>query len=141
MKLINSILMFIGRFCISIIFILQAIVKVTDYGETSELMASKGFVAIPLLLYGAALLELFGGLALLLGCKTRVMAVLLLLFLIPVTYLFHDFWIIEGADRQTQMILFAKNLAIFGGLIYIITSGPGGCSIDALMKKKKPPVE
>lgn len=137
MQFFNSILMFVGRFCISVIFILSACLKVNDYEATFELMSSKGLIMIPLLLYGAAALEFLGGVALLLGCKTRLMAVLLLIFLVPVTYLFHDFWILEGSSRQMQMILFTKNLAIFGGLIYIVATGGGFCSVDALLGKIK----
>lgn len=97
-------------------------------------MAFKGMTNIPLYLYGAATIEAIGGLFLFFGCKARLGAILLLVFIVPVTYIFHDFWILEGADRQMQMILFSKNLAIFGGLLYILSCGSGDCSVDAMLR-------
>lgn len=135
--MLEKILMLLGRFSISIVFLLSAVLKVVDYDSTAELMASKGMVIIPFFLYGAAILEFMGGISLLIGCRTRLGAGFLLIFLVPVTYIFHDFWILEGAARQMQMILFAKNLAIFGGLLYIISCGGGICSVDDLFSRNK----
>jgi putative oxidoreductase len=126
MKGLCSIGMLLGRICISAIFILAAIGKIMDYEGTSQYMASKGLTMIPIFLYGAAIVELIGGLMVLIGFKTRIGAVILLLFLIPTTLIFHDFWnVSEALARQLQMIIFMKNLAIFGGLLYIVCAGPG----------------
>lgn len=61
----------------------------------------------------------------------------LFLFLIPVTIIFHAFWNSIPAEVAPQMIDFLKNLAIIGGLLYIIASGPGKASIDYLCRKEK----
>lgn len=122
--------LFVGRICISIIFLLAASDKLLDYSGTASYMASKGFTMIPFFLYGAALVELVGGLSILLGYKSRIGAILLLLYLIPVSYLFHDFWNAEAAARGIQQAMFFKNLAIFGGLLYVLGSGPGAISFD-----------
>lgn len=127
-----SVSLFLGRLFISLIFILAGIGKLLNYDQTAQYMASKGMTMIPLFLIAAAVIELLGGLSLLLGFKTRVGATLLLLFLIPVTIIFHDFWNLQGAEQHAMLIEFMKNLAIFGGLFYVLSVGPGRWSLDAL---------
>lgn len=130
MKALSSFVLFIARVCIAAIFLSGAYSKVMAYDETVQFMASKGFTAVPLFLFGAAFVEFIGALSLILGYKTRFGATLLLLFLIPTTLIFHDFWNAEGAVRALQQIEFFKNLAIFGGLLYVICNGAGGCAFD-----------
>lgn len=115
----------IGRLLISAIFIIAGIHKIFDYEATSVYMASKGLPLIPLLLILSACVELFGGFSLLLGYKIRFAAFILILFLILVTSIFHDFWALSGADRGLQINEFLKNLGILGGLFYILSTGAG----------------
>ena len=72
-----------------------------------------------------------GGLALLLGFHTRAAALLLFLYLIPTTLVFHNFWAYPPEQQQLQMIMFLKNLAIMGGLGMLVSFGPGPLSLDA----------
>lgn len=138
MKALRTFLTFIARLCIATIFIFAGAGKLIFFDQTHAYMASKGFTAIPLFLFGAALVELIGGLCLILGYKARFGAALLLLYLIPVSLIFHDFWNVTGEDRALQQMLFLKNLAIFGGLLYILCDGPGSLSLDSLWRKKQP---
>lgn len=131
MKGLCSVGMLIGRLCLSAIFIAAAIGKVMDYNGTAQYMASKGMTLIPLFYIGAILIEFLAGLSLLIGFKARIAATILLLFLIPTTLIFHDFWNIDEAmARQLEMIMFMKNLAIFGGLLYVVCTGAGHCAIS-----------
>ncbi len=133
----SSIGMLLGRICLSAIFILAGVGKFMDYEGTAVYMASKGFTMIPLFLYAAAIVEIVGGLSLLLGVKIRWGAILLLLYLICITVIFHDFWnVAEPMARKMQMINFMKNLAIFGGLLYVVSCGAGGWACDACCRKK-----
>ncbi len=77
----------------------------------------------PLLLLGATLFELVGGLLLLLGVREKLGAGLLVLFLIPTTVLFHQFWFLDGSMRELQQTMFLKNLAIIGGLMMVLLNG------------------
>lgn len=77
----------------------------------------------PILLLIATLLELLGSLALLLGFKEKLGAILLILFLIPSTIIMHQFWFVEGGARELQLVNFLKNLAILGGLILFALGG------------------
>jgi putative oxidoreductase len=138
MKAIRSLLTFIARWCLAAIFLFAGASKLIFFDQTQAYMASKGFTAIPLFLFGAAILELVGALSLILGYKTRFGAALLLLFLIPTTGIFHDFWNYSGEEQGLQQIMFLKNLAIFGGLLYVFCDGAGTFSIDSCCRKKDP---
>lgn len=138
MKAMRSLFTIIARWCLAAVFIFAGASKLIFFDQTHVYMASKGFTAIPLFLFGAALLELIGGLCLILGYKTRFGAAILLLFLIPATLIFHDFWNAEGVDRAIQQVMFLKNLAIFGGLLYVLCDGPGSFALDAYQREKHP---
>ncbi len=122
--------MLLGRICISAIFIMAGVHKFMDSAGTAAYMASKGMTMVPLFLYGSAIVEILGGLSVLVGYKIRWGAILLLLYLIPTTLIFHDFWNATEM-KEIQMAMFFKNLAIFGGLLFVISCGAGGCSCDA----------
>jgi putative oxidoreductase len=71
------------------------------------------------------LLEVVGGLTLMLGWHTRITAFLLAGFTIVATLIFHS-----NLGDQTQMLFFLKNLAIAGGLLLVALHGAGPWSID-----------
>lgn len=114
----------------ALIFLISGLGKIFDWQGTAGYMASKGMPLIPFFLLGAIVLELAGGLAVLLGFKARIGALLLIVFLIPATLIFHNFWTLTGMERQIQMIMFLKNLAIMGGLLLVVGLGPGPLSLD-----------
>jgi putative oxidoreductase len=73
----------------------------------------------------AAIVEAVAGLMVLLGLEARIGAIILALYLIPVTFFFHHFWFLMGDDKAMQTIHFLKNLAIFGGLLMVVVYGSG----------------
>lgn len=141
MKSICSLGILLARWCIAAVFLYGGISKFIAYDFTREYMASKGFTNIPIFLFGAALVEILGALSIIFGFRARFGALILMLFLIPATYIFHDFWNASGVDQTIQMIHFLKNLAIFGGLLYIFSAGPGSCACDAFCCSSKKPEE
>jgi putative oxidoreductase len=85
-------------------------------------------LAVPL----SGLLALAGGLSILLGYHARSGAWVLILFLIPVTLLMHNFWAFaDPAMRQMQMANFMKNLSMVGAALLIAYFGAGPMSLDA----------
>lgn len=122
--------MLIARICLSIVFLLAGIGKLMDFHGTAAYMSAYGIPMASFFLVIAALIEIIGGLSILLGFKARWGAGLLLLYLIPVTGIFHAFWSVSGAEQALQMIAFFKNLAIFGGLLYVLCWGAGEFSLD-----------
>lgn len=120
-----------ARILLSQIFLLAGIMKLADWSGTEAFMASRGMVLIPLMLLGAVIIEVGGGLALFLGYKGRLAAFVLFLFLIPTTLIFHNFWTYPPEQQAIQSAMFMKNLAIMGGLLSFVSFGPGLCSLDA----------
>lgn len=127
-----SVGLLLGRLFLSVIFLIAGLSKFANYDSTAAYMISKGIPMLPYTLVAAALCEILGSLSLILGYKARWGALLLLIFIIPTTIIFHNFWSYEGPQQQQQFIEFLKNLGIIGGLILAATTGPGKYSIDAV---------
>ena len=117
-----------GRFLLGLIFIIAGWGKIMAYSGTAGYMASKGMPLVSLLLPLTILLELGCGLMLVLGWHARWAALALFLFIIPTTLVFHNFWAAPPAQVQSQMNNFLKNLAIMGGMLYVIVYGAGPVS-------------
>lgn len=122
MKGICCIFLFLARVCLGAVFLLSGVYKLFHYDATAQYMTAHGMTMVPLFLIGAIIVEIGGSLALIIGYKPKLAALLLALYLIPVTYTFHSFWKIPVEQQQEQMIHFLKNLAIFGGLLGIACS-------------------
>lgn len=133
----RNILSFIGRILLSLIFIFSGIGKLKDWSGSITLMMSEGIPMPQFLLAVATALEIIGGLLLFFGWKSRFGALLLLIFLIPTTYLMHHFWDRSGPSQMMQMSMFMKNTAIIGGLFLVTAFGGGGWSFDRFCKKCK----
>lgn len=111
-----------GRICLALIFLNSGINHLLGFGSFVQTIAGKGLPAAPLLAVGAIVFLLLGAISLLLGYKTKIGAILLILFLIPTTLFFHPF--------PNDLIGFLKNLALIGGLLMTIANGPGLISVD-----------
>ncbi len=112
-----------GRFLLSLIFITSGFGKISAYAGTQSYMDSMGVPGA--LLPAVILLEILGGLAIIVGWKTRIWAFLLAGFSILSAVLFH-----ANFGDQMQMIMFMKNLAIAGGFLGLVASGPGSWALD-----------
>jgi putative oxidoreductase len=119
-----------GRILMSVLFLISGFFKIGGYSQMVPYSASKGLPMAGVAIACAAVLELAGGLAILIGFQTRIAAWLLFLYLIPVTFIFHNFWAMQGAEQQQNMINFLKNVAIMGGLVILATYGAGPYSVD-----------
>mgnify|MGYP001601531072 CR=1 FL=1 len=116
----------IARILISAIFLMSGWGKIMNPAGTQQYMAAHGMPFAGLFLIGAIILEIGGGLSVLLGYKARWGAIALAVFLIPTTLIFHTKF-----SEQLQVIMFMKNLAILGGLLMVSYFGPGPISFDA----------
>jgi len=91
-----------------------------------------GVPAPGLLVPLAGAIALVGGLSVLLGYRARVGAWLIVLFLVPVTLMMHNFWAEKDPmAAQMQLSHFLKNLSMLGGALLITQFGPGPLSLDA----------
>ncbi|MGK5595231.1 MAG: DoxX family protein [Parachlamydiaceae bacterium] len=122
---------FVARVLLSLIFIVAGIGKVVNFSETQQYMLSAGITQFTsALLVVALLVELLGGVFLIMGYRTRAVALVLFLFLIPTTFIFHHFWAMPEPEKIVQSTMFFKNLAIMGGLLSLASSGPGKLAVD-----------
>jgi uncharacterized membrane protein YphA (DoxX/SURF4 family) len=115
----------IGRILFAQIFIISSFGKMIDFEGTWKYMEMNGVPMAPLFLLVAILFEFGGGLSLLFGFQTKLGALMLILFLIPTTLIFH----LNFADPIQQMNLI-KNLALIGGLFSFLYYGAGPISVD-----------
>jgi len=118
-----------GRILITAIFLKSGYEKIIGFAAVSGMMAKMGMPMPDLLVIAAIVCEIGGGLMVLLGWNVCWGALLLVVFTIPATLMFHNFWAVGPAEYQSQLIHFQKNLAILGGLAYIMAFGPGPYSL------------
>ena len=113
-----------GRVLIAAVFVLAGWGKINAYGGTQAYMQHAGVpgVLLPLVI----LLELGGGIAIVVGLYTRPVALLLAGFSIIAALLFH-----AGSSDQMQQIMFLKDLGLAGGFLFLVANGAGQLSIDA----------
>ena len=119
-----------GRILIALIFVLSGFSKVTGFDGTVGYIASKGLPLPQLGAIGAIIVELGGGILLVLGWKTRWAAAAMLLFTALAALFFHNFWALPPEQAQNQMIHFMKNISMIGGLLYVVVHGGGPLSMD-----------
>jgi len=105
------------------IFLLAGISKISAYESTQGYMDAMGVPGM--LLPAVILLEIAGGLAVIVGWQTRITAYTLAAFTIVAAAIFHN----NFAD-QMQMIMFMKNIAIAGGFLLLASHGAGAYSLD-----------
>ena len=116
---------FVGRILVAAIFILSGLGKIGAPAATQGYIAAMGLPA-PLLAYiGAIVVELGGGLLLLAGYRTKLVAAALAVFSIVTAFVFH-----HALADQNQMIHFLKNFAMAGGLLQFVAYGAGRISVD-----------
>ncbi|MCW5634202.1 MAG: DoxX family protein [Rubrivivax sp.] len=120
-----------GRVLLALIFIVSGFGKLSGLQGTAGYIASAGLPAPTLLAVGAGLLELVGGLALVVGFQARWSALALAAFTVVATLLFHNYWAMPADQQFVQQLMFMKNLAIVGGLLFVFSLGAGPASVDA----------
>jgi len=113
-----------SRILLSGIFLFSGTSKIFAFAQTQAYMADKGMHLTGVFLVLAILFEVGGGLSVLLGYLPRLGALILILFLIPATIVFH-----RELGSPGQLAHFMKNLAMIGGLLAILAAGGGEFSL------------
>ena len=122
----SSVTILLGRILLAVIFLLSGFGKLSAISGTAAYFGGLGLPLPTVTAVVVGLIELLGGLAILVGFQTRVAAWVLAIFTVATGLVAHTGW----AD-QMQMIQFLKNLAITGGFLLLASSGAGAYSIDA----------
>ncbi len=120
----NSLAALAGRSLLALIFLLSGIDKFAHYHATLGYMKGAGLPFPEVLLVVSALVETIAAAAIVVGWKARWAAAALVVWMIPVTLIFHN-----PAGGQDAMIHFMKNVAITGGLLLLWAQGPGALSL------------
>jgi putative oxidoreductase len=138
MDAVEKIVPLIGRILLALVFVTAGFGKIWTIGTTAGYMASHGIPLPNLLVYGVVLLELGGGLALVLGLFARPLGLIFALYLLTLALVFHNYWAMPEAQQHAQQIAFLEHLAMLGGMLYIFAFGAGPYSLDALIGLERP---
>lgn len=125
----------IGRILFSLIFLMSSFMH---FGATSIAFAvAKGVPAANILVPFTGIMELFGAITIIIGYKARWGAWILLVYLLPVTFIMHNFWTItDPIAKQMDMASFMKNIGLTGAALLIAYFGPGPVSVDKPVASK-----
>ncbi|MFA5877123.1 MAG: DoxX family protein [Candidatus Paceibacterota bacterium] len=126
-----SALALVGRLALAGIFVIFGFTKISGFAGMVAYASSVGVPFPELAIAIAIIVELLGGIMLVIGFKTKWVALAITLFLIPVTYYFHtDF------TNPVNMIMLWKNVSIIGGMLVLAANGAGKYSLDSMLAKK-----
>lgn len=121
----------VARLLIALMFIGAGISKFTGLDGAAGYIGSVGLPAPQLLAVAAGALELIAGVLLVIGWQARWAALALAGFTLVASFIFHAYWNLPSAEQMMPMLLFTKNMAIIGGLLFVFAFGPGRISLDA----------
>ena len=135
----SDVVTLISQILMSLVFIVYGYLKFVDVSAIINNAGTKRFMELVAagapapswLGYLIAAIELLGGLAILIGLKTRWVAWAFVVWLVIVTLLGHPFWGMEGAARAANQANLYKNLAIMAAYLLLAIMGPGRYSVDA----------
>ena len=130
MKNQSDALALVGRILLSSIFVLSGFQKLMGYSGLVAAITGKGLPMPEVLAVLTVAIELGAGLLLVVGWKARWAALLIFLFIIPVSLTFHNFWTMEGAEAAMNESHFMTTVSIMGGMLLVAAFGPGRYSVD-----------
>jgi putative oxidoreductase len=116
----------LGRLLLAILFVFSGVGKLAAPAATQAYITSNGLPAPMLAFWIAVVVELGGGILLILGYRARLVALIMALFTLAAALGFHAHF-----GDPNQMIHFLKNIAIAGGMLQIVAFGAGAFSLDA----------
>jgi putative oxidoreductase len=120
----NNLAALAGRILIALIFLQSGIEKFVHYSGTLGYMTKAGLPFPEVMLVASGVVETLAAIAIMIGWKARPAAIVLVIWMVPVTLIFHN-----PAAGQDAMIHFMKNVAITGGLLLLFAFGPGALSL------------
>lgn len=125
----------LGRVLLAVLFLPSGVNKLLHLQDTIGAVSQAGVpyaqIAAPL----AAAVETVGPILLIVGLLTRWAALMLIVFTAAAAYFFHHYWDMSGAARMSNQINFWKNVAVIGGLLYMVGFGAGRFAIDARRRR------
>lgn len=125
----------LGRIIVGLYFLAGGANKILmpAPAEILATMSNHGVPFADIMYFLAGACEVTAGVCLIVGLNVRLVALLLALFVVLVSFVVHDFWTIPDTrptDRLIQMVMFLKNMSMMGGLFAFIAFGSGPLAID-----------
>jgi putative oxidoreductase len=136
MDALKNLVAVLGRILIALIFVRAGISKLGSIDPTAAEMAKAGIPLSNLLVYGAILMELGGGLMLMVGLFARRVALALFFYTMTLALIFHAYWNAPAAQARLQASIFFGHLSMMGGMLMVVAFGAGALSIDAVLRRK-----
>jgi putative oxidoreductase len=118
-----------GRILYALIFVMAGPGHFT--ANTIAFAASKGVPLASIVVPLSGIIATVGGLSIAAGYKAKWGGLLIVLFLVPVTVMIHNFWAMTDPNMaQVNQIMFMKNLSMLGAALLITYFGSGPLSVD-----------
>ena len=130
MNALQAPLSLVGRLLLALLFVPAGISKIGGFAGTVGYITSAGLPAPTIAAVVAIIVEVVGGLALVIGLGTRLAALALAIFTLVAAFGFHAYWAVPADQQFMQQLLFFKNIAITGGLLLLAAFGAGAWSVD-----------
>jgi putative oxidoreductase len=127
----QGLLLLVARILLALMFVLAGIEKLSGPATTASWIAGAGLPMPTVLAIASGLLEVVGSTLLVIGWQARWAALALAFFTVAASLLFHNFWTMTGEPHMINMLMFLKNTAVVGGLLFVFVFGPGATSLDA----------
>lgn len=120
----------VGRILLALLFVPAGFGKLTGFADTVGYATAMGMPLPTASVAIGLVIELAGGLALLAGFGTRFAALVLALFTLVASFIFHGYWALPADQQMMQQLLFFKNIGATGGLLAFAAFGAGAWSVD-----------
>jgi putative oxidoreductase len=121
----------LARIPIVAIFVYTGISKLTHFDGTAHAIGENGIPLAAVATAIAILIELGGAILIIVGWQTKLAAAVQFVYLIVITFMYHNFWAVPPQLHDVQLLNFLKNVGIMGGLLFLATRGAGASSVDA----------
>ncbi|MBU3614894.1 DoxX family protein [Polynucleobacter sp. Latsch14-2] len=136
MKTYQNALNLLGRLLIVALFLPAGLGKIAGFEGTLGYFASLGIPAPTFALAATIVIEVLGGIALLIGFQTRLVAGIMAIFTLVAAVTGHAYWAAPVDQAFIAQLLFFKNIAVMGGLLVLASAGAGGFSVDGRKESK-----
>jgi putative oxidoreductase len=128
----NTTVFLVGRLVVGGLYTWAGIQNLLKLDAQAGYAAFKGVPFAPIAVACASLLILAGGLSILSGIRPRLGIAAVVLFLLPVTLMMHNFWTMEGMQRVSEMYHFQGNILLIGSaLLLVAVPQPWPVSLDS----------
>jgi len=116
----HSALQILGHLMIAFLFLYRCVTAMPRFAEHAARIGERGMPAPKLMLLGGFALMLGGGAAVALDLYAAIGAAMLIVFTLAANYLYHNFWDMEGRERNLHLYTACNNVAVMGGLLLVI---------------------